>query len=435
MNRIDLAMPGTEPAFQLAPKPCPLVGKEPSGKINFRALLAGKSRKPAIAGETQAKAALVEQRADELLPKNADGCQDEPLLSPSIGPEALPHSEDDCAADEPIPFPEGGRTAAAEAFQAAAASFSGSDHNLNAPPEGSFRQGAEPAGAGQREVAPVLTGEAPFREGNPLEGDGAGEKDPAAGTALDSSRIEQQPRAATGPDSPGAKSSSGDLDGSVKSDAAAVRGGLTEQKGECTAATPVVAKSGLTEGQALPELFLTVQSPAGETAVGKGTAGSALPGPANPAAEQGLGGVDLTGSVLEQLRGCCTYFRERAAFPAEIRLSLDPPELGELLIRVVSRQGKLSASIITGTAAVKEALAGVLHELHQRFEQNSLFLERVDLLTAGEMSLDDHRFKKGDYRGSWLDDDSAGAFFQKEEERLRVHRVGPVHEGAINYWA
>ena len=105
------------------------------------------------------------------------------------------------------------------------------------------------------------------------------------------------------------------------------------------------------------------------------------------------------------------------------------------MIRVVSRQGKLSASIITGTVAVKEALAGVLHELHQRFEQNSLFLERVDLLTAGEMSLDDHRFKKGDYRGSWLDDDSAGKFSRKEEERPRVHRVGPVHEGAINYWA
>ncbi|NMD41743.1 MAG: hypothetical protein GYA86_00345 [Firmicutes bacterium] len=435
MNRIDLAIPGVEPAFQVALRPCPLAGKEPSGKINFRALLAGKSRKPAIAGEPQAKAVSIEQRAAELLPKNGDGCQDEPLLFPSIDPEALPYSEDDCAAGELMLFPEEGCSAAAEAFQSAAASFSGSDHSLNAPPEGSLRQGAEPAGAGQTELAPFLTGETPLREGNPLEGDGLGEKDPAAGAAPDSSRIERQPQAAAEPDPSGAKSSSGDLDRSVKSDAAAGREGPTEHKGEGTAATPVAAASGLTEGQALPELFLTVQSPAGEAAAGKGTAGSALPGPANPTAEQVPGGVDLTGSMLEQLRGCCTYFRERAAFPAEIRLSLDPPELGELLIRVVSRQGKLSASIITGTVAVKEALAGVLHELHQRFEQNSLFLERVDLLTAGEMSLDDHRFKKGDYRGSWLDDDSAGMFSRKEEERPRVHRVGPVHEGAINYWA
>ncbi len=142
---------------------------------------------------------------------------------------------------------------------------------------------------------------------------------------------------------------------------------------------------------------------------------------------------DFSGVVLDQLYSSCSYFRGRGSFPAEIRLALNPPELGEVLLRVVYRQGKLSAKIIAESALVKEIIAGNLHELHHRFEQNNLELERIDLLTAGEMPLDDHRFKRGDH-GPWADGSGSEAVPSEMGESSLERTEEPVYGGAINYW-
>lgn len=139
--------------------------------------------------------------------------------------------------------------------------------------------------------------------------------------------------------------------------------------------------------------------------------------------------------VLDQLCRCCASLPKRADLPAEIRLALNPPELGELLIRVVSREGRLSARIIVEALSVKEMLVNNLQELHERLGQSDLYLDRIDLLTAGEMSLDDHRFKKGDYRGLWMDENSAAAILREEANPGMAGVMELHHDGAVNYWA
>ena len=95
---------------------------------------------------------------------------------------------------------------------------------------------------------------------------------------------------------------------------------------------------------------------------------------------------NLRESVMQQLEGRMIYLRETGNNPAEMRMILHPPELGEVTIRVFSRQGKLSASIIAETPLVKEILESSISELRQRLNFVEIQFEQLDLSTSGRQS-------------------------------------------------
>lgn len=87
---------------------------------------------------------------------------------------------------------------------------------------------------------------------------------------------------------------------------------------------------------------------------------------------------NLRESIIQQLEGRMVYLRETAANPAEMRMTLHPPELGEVTIRVFSKQGRLSASIIAETPLVREILESSITELRQRMNFVSIDFEQLD---------------------------------------------------------
>jgi type III secretion system needle length determinant len=95
---------------------------------------------------------------------------------------------------------------------------------------------------------------------------------------------------------------------------------------------------------------------------------------------------NLRESVMQQLEGRMIYLRETGNNPAEMRMTLHPPELGEVTIRVFSKQGKLSASIIAETPLVKEILESSVSELRQRMNFVEIQFEQLDVSTSGRQS-------------------------------------------------
>jgi type III secretion system needle length determinant len=92
----------------------------------------------------------------------------------------------------------------------------------------------------------------------------------------------------------------------------------------------------------------------------------------------------LRQSVMQQVESKVIYLRENRTSPAEMRLTLHPPDLGEVTIRVFSKQGKLSASIITETPLAREVLEGSAAELRQRLNFISIEFKQLDFMTSGE---------------------------------------------------
>ena len=90
----------------------------------------------------------------------------------------------------------------------------------------------------------------------------------------------------------------------------------------------------------------------------------------------------LRQNVMQQLEGKLVYLRESANNPAEMRLTLNPPELGEVTIRVFSRQGKLSASIVAESHLVKEIIESSISELRQRMNFVGIQFEQLDVSTS-----------------------------------------------------
>ncbi len=91
-------------------------------------------------------------------------------------------------------------------------------------------------------------------------------------------------------------------------------------------------------------------------------------------------------NILQQVEGRLTYIRENGTTPAEMRLTLHPPELGEITIRVFSKQGQLSASILTDSALVKEILESSVSELRQRLNLVNIEFEQNDGFNSGPQS-------------------------------------------------
>lgn len=137
--------------------------------------------------------------------------------------------------------------------------------------------------------------------------------------------------------------------------------------------------------------------------------------------------------IMQKIQGRLIYIREKGAAPAEMRLRLQPAEWGEMVIRVFSRQGRLSA-VIQVEAAVMEILEGSLPELRQRLQQSNLPLEHLELFAAGREDLGRGRFGGGHFfpEERLFDQDSLASV--TGERRQGQAADNPASDG-IEYWA
>lgn len=136
--------------------------------------------------------------------------------------------------------------------------------------------------------------------------------------------------------------------------------------------------------------------------------------------------------VFKQLEARMAYFRETGAAPAEIRISLRPPSLGDVLVRVFSGKGRLSAEILVEALSVKELMESSLVELKHRFMEMNLQFEKVELFSADREPGGGGRFDRGALKTG-----QAGA--AGPDDHLNPGDAGgqPVlpDSGNINLWA
>ncbi len=145
---------------------------------------------------------------------------------------------------------------------------------------------------------------------------------------------------------------------------------------------------------------------------------------------------NLRESIIQQLEGRMVYLRETAANPAEMRMTLHPPELGEVTIRVFSKQGRLSASIIAETPLVKEILENSITELRQRMNFVSIDFEQLDFSAKEDQFNGSGRPNDGK-SNPILDQDSkgrTGPLSDRGEPALQNAPPGSDVRG-IDYWA
>lgn len=146
--------------------------------------------------------------------------------------------------------------------------------------------------------------------------------------------------------------------------------------------------------------------------------------------------ANLRESIMQQLEGRMVYLRETPANPAEMRMTLHPPELGEVTIRVFSKQGRLSASIIAETPLVKEILESSITELRQRMNFVSIDFEKLDFSTNDNQF--DGSGKPGEDKGAALMNqgiiESSGGTGKEGEPALQNAPPGSDLRG-IDYWA
>lgn len=130
----------------------------------------------------------------------------------------------------------------------------------------------------------------------------------------------------------------------------------------------------------------------------------------------------MRAQVVDQVFGRLAYFRESDSIPAEMRLTLNPPSLGELVIRVFSHQGKMTAEIITEMGRVKDMLENGMGEIKQRLQQVNLALEKIDVFCHEQDPEKDLSYRWGSPHGK----NPAG----------RVgSRIGIVEEAAPEIWS
>jgi hypothetical protein len=67
----------------------------------------------------------------------------------------------------------------------------------------------------------------------------------------------------------------------------------------------------------------------------------------------------------------------------EFQLRLDPPELGEVKVRVLAMGDKIEARLVVSDDAVRRLIESQLPELRQRLEQAGVSVPKFDVTTDG----------------------------------------------------
>lgn len=477
MNNVDLAVFRIEPLFQQAFNPGSLQGGMPAAECDFKSVLARQKGKTLPGGIVRAEPLAATPDSGELLPDESEKMDKKTRLNervvffpvdmdkePGLADRACvgrfaaaPFSALDSAgelflfpamgAGRGFPGEEGGHRIFAQLLSSGEGDpvlfpepFPRLEEELSEAGPGTIYPKQDLKIAEQAVLGSLTAADLPFA-GEAFSLDRAVHRPPGSdpGGSLNDSPKTEMPMSVDAEPDLGDESMGGPDYSSIKTgnvDNASFSGapGRGVNQGAYTAVS-LPAKAGTPADRTGKERFLTAQFPTESTATGDNP--NALTGSA-VAVQQGPDITDLPGlnrSVFDQLCRCCTAFPERADLPAEIRLALNPPELGEVLIRLASREGKLSVRIIVEAASVKEMLANNLQELFHRFAQSDLHLDGIDLLTAGEMFLDDHRFKKGDYRGQWMNENSSAAILHEGTGSESEPVAGLLHDGIVNYWA
>lgn len=209
---------------------------------------------------------------------------------------------------------------------------------------------------------------------------------------------------------------------------------LRENRAESLAASPRSGKDSFAEvplveneiGPA-PMQQPSVVSRTGTEPAGSSTFSNPLPGAVRE-------------SLLEQLGGRILYLRERGDLPAEMRLQLNPPELGRVAIKVSEQNGRLAVQF-TAEAPVQKLLESCLGELQLRLPQADFAITRLVSPGGPDLLFSSGAGPGNPDRGRNFPDQSGG------EARLERHRISPEtvsslaemqpgssHRG-INYWA
>jgi len=147
-------------------------------------------------------------------------------------------------------------------------------------------------------------------------------------------------------------------------------------------------------------------------------------------------GATLRESVMQQLQGNMTYLRESGNNPAEMRVTLHPPELGEVTVRVFSSKGRLSASIIAETPLAREILESSITELRQRMNLVNIQFDQLDVSTAGKGYEGFDR--PGDREGSGKTEfgEAEGDERRSAEREPPPQQIPPDDAGSgIDFWA
>lgn len=192
------------------------------------------------------------------------------------------------------------------------------------------------------------------------------------------------------------------------------------------------------EGPERIPVSLTAKSQSAAPAVDPAITTAALPitDAAVSLSEGAVKELNVKEQIMQQIQGRLLYIREKGSAPSEMRLRLHPAELGEMTIRVFSRQGKLSAVILVEVAAVKEILEGKLSELRQRFQQCNLPLEQLDVFTAGRDEQGSGNFSSEHFLNEqeWLERSGLGSGTRDSPLSQTLNDVN--REGCmIDYWA
>lgn len=148
----------------------------------------------------------------------------------------------------------------------------------------------------------------------------------------------------------------------------------------------------------------------------------------------------LKQSVLEQLNARLAYLPEKGSFPAEIRLQLNPPELGEVIISVAAKRGKMAVEIVTEGALVREIFEAGLAELKQRFQQLNLAVDRIDIFTADQFLDQGGRFHRSSgfpdrVWGFQVPGGEGGEEAAGMPGPTEVYRFGDLTGSGIEFWA
>lgn len=141
-------------------------------------------------------------------------------------------------------------------------------------------------------------------------------------------------------------------------------------------------------------------------------------------------------TVLQQVEGKLVYLRESGTAPAEMRLTLHPPELGEVTIRVFSKQGKMSATVLAESALVKEILESSITELRQRVNFVDIQFEQLDFSSSNNQS--DHSGKSARrFEGQFLNRAGPAGEEMDVQGDLsgNLQAASQAERNAVDYWA
>ncbi|NLZ27996.1 MAG: hypothetical protein GX887_03390 [Firmicutes bacterium] len=142
----------------------------------------------------------------------------------------------------------------------------------------------------------------------------------------------------------------------------------------------------------------------------------------------------MRAQVVDQVFGRLAYFSESDSVPAEMRLTLNPPSLGELVIRVFSYQGKMTAEIITEMGRVKDMLENGMGEIKQRLQQVNLTLEKIDVFCHEQDPEKDLSYRRGSPHGKNLAGKAGSRIGIVEEAAPEIWSV-PVEGVSLELWA